>query len=1463
VSRINALRIINLNYNNNTIKIDDEIFDLASESTLMSLRNGGGKTVLVQMMMAPYVSKRNRDLKDRKFKSYFQNTPTYILTEWQLDSSGGYLLAGMAVRKKPAASDEDSEDELDIFTFLHQYDKNSTYDIYSIPIIEMKKDGRRAVKGYGTFRAELEEARKNLKTPLDIYNMNQYEQSRRYYQKLKEYKIDSREWDIIHKINLKESGLSELFSDAKSVEGLVEKWFLTTVEDKLNKTGNKIRNFNEIVKKYIYQYKEIQSKIQKRDAIDLFCGELEVLVKDAEALQEKEEAFAKQKNIMANFIKYLNDLKTQVQGELDHIRSSIAELDNSINDLRYQEISKEWYCLYDELDIINNLLNRLGDEEEEPKKTCVETERQLNIYECAELYEDYKEKLKKLRKLEVNLENINKEEEEKTPERNNLGYSLRLYYEKELGLTKSKADVEGSKISDLRDSISEYKGDQLRLQGEHVAETAVRAGLEEAIKYYAKEEENFEKRTGIKLNKNILGVYEDDFLENTERNIRAEIEHHQTDITNLKEEVQKLTAAIDFKTEEQQQLVVIKSDLAHALERLLEEQSGYEKELSLRKDAVRILNLSDADVYNKELIMNGLEDRVSRLAVKGDYLAVERSRLENEKNKLEKGILTEIPAGFKEKLDELDIEFVYGMEWLNRNNRTGEENEKIIRNNPLLPYALIMNEEDLIRIQKNDISQFTSAPVPIIKRTSVFNETKNSGNICYLDDVTFYVSFDNRLIHKEELAGIIVEKEREISNIEQKIKINSRDKKDYEDRLAKITATKVESKLISSIAGKIENTKKQDIDTEEKFIKNSDTIKEHRATLKLNNENHNLLIEKLLRLNGKLNLLTDLEKKYGLYMDNKNRLDVSIKEIEKIKIRMEANSKQLTQLEGILKTEEEHLRNINSKVSELEKQGANFSQYKEGCIIDRDFEFIKSQYDALTDRISGDKYFVEKMKNAADGEFVKAQDKLIGKQSEYMLAEPDYRDVKYDGFKHREMKTKLEYIRELLGNKKDEIHGKELDRAKVKESLKNLNKSIYEKFGAQEPKDKELIKDVNFKSEIKNKIREREEQDKILKSKTGDLENIQENILKLDQYRELELLEKVDMNVPVDKLEEHKNSYARYLEVFGNEAEICRKNVERAVDSLYADEMFRNESIIISSLDTIKECVDVTMSLIEQLSIVLGSCRSIIEKLRVDIEFIYKDEEGVLAMLSDYLKDVHNNLAMIDDNSSVNIDGRSIKMLKIKLPEWESNEEAYKNSLKFILEKLRDSALKKLSENEAVDELISKTISTYYLYNNIVGISNIEVKLYKIEETRQTEISWNNVSTNSGGEGFLSAFVVLSSLLTYMRRDETDIFSNSRDSKVIVMDNPFAQTNAEHLLKPLINMADKSNTQLICFSGLGGDSIYNRFNNIYVLETKQSGLKANQQYLKHTHEKGEEIVSSIHSSRFKIEEVPVEQMRLF
>ena len=165
-------------------------------------------------------------------------------------------------------------------------------------------------------------------------------------------------------------------------------------------------------------------------------------------------------------------------------------------------------------------------------------------------------------------------------------------------------------------------------------------------------------------------------------------------------------------------------------------------------------------------------------------------------------------------------------------------------------------------------------------------------------------------------------------------------------------------------------------------------------------------------------------------------------------------------------------------------------------------------------------------------------------------------------------------------------------------------------------------------------------------------------------------------------------------------------------------------------------------------------------------------------------------------------------------------------------------------------------ITTRQLYDDIVGISAIKIKLYKIEAEREVPISWAEVSANSGGEGFLSAFVILTCLLGYMRRDENALFSSGEEGKVLIMDNPFAQTNAEHLLKPLMEMAKKTNTQLICLSGLGGDSIYNRFDNIYVLKLVDSNIRNGVKRIESSHLKGDDIDRLV-LSQFKLEKESV------
>ena len=265
-------------------------------------------------------------------------------------------------------------------------------------------------------------------------------------------------------------------------------------------------------------------------------------------------------------------------------------------------------------------------------------------------------------------------------------------------------------------------------------------------------------------------------------------------------------------------------------------------------------------------------------------------------------------------------------------------------------------------------------------------------------------------------------------------------------------------------------------------------------------------------------------------------------------------------------------------------------------------------------------------------------------------------------------------------------------------------------------------------------------------------------------------------------------------------------------------------------------------------------------KLEVDIALVDKEKERIMQILLEYISDIHKNLDKIDKNSTIKIRDRYVKMLRMDLPDWDTEENQYKNRLKDLVENLTQSGINRLENNENIEEVISPIVTTKNLYNAVVGVNNIGIKLYKIEAERQYQIDWAEVSRNSGGEGFLSAFVILSSLLSFMRRDDTDIFAEFEEGKVLIMDNPFAQTYSAHLLNPLMDVAKKSNTQLISFTGLGGESIYNSFENIYVLNLVPSNLRKGTQYLKSYHTKGEDIETMV-TSQVRTEEV--EQIRLF
>ena len=57
-------------------------------------------------------------------------------------------------------------------------------------------------------------------------------------------------------------------------------------------------------------------------------------------------------------------------------------------------------------------------------------------------------------------------------------------------------------------------------------------------------------------------------------------------------------------------------------------------------------------------------------------------------------------------------------------------------------------------------------------------------------------------------------------------------------------------------------------------------------------------------------------------------------------------------------------------------------------------------------------------------------------------------------------------------------------------------------------------------------------------------------------------------------------------------------------------------------------------------------------------------------MFLEYIKNVNANIAMVDKNSTINVRGRNIKMLRIQVPDWESEKEHYKIQLHEFFERV-------------------------------------------------------------------------------------------------------------------------------------------------------------------------------------------------
>ena len=1487
MSKINAVRFINLNYNNNAMKINDECMQFSGKSTLLSLRNGGGKTVLVQMMTAPFVHRGKQKTKDRPFESYFTTAkPSFILVEWLLDAGAGYVLTGLMVRKNQEISEEKT-DALEMMAIISEYKEPCMQDIHHLPVVEQNEKTMK-LKSYNSCRKLFEDYKKDKKISFFCYDMSSPAQSRQYFYKLMEYQINYKEWEtIIRKVNVKESGLSELFSDCRTEKELVEKWFLEAVESKLNKEENKVKNFQEILEKYAGKYKNIKEQLKRRDAIQKFKEAAEEIQINAEDFLVKEGEKAEQEKVIAAFIARLNVLYEEAEIERERQEEGRKKLQEELEFLKYEQLSCEFHEKNREKR--NHASNRemIDLEKESLLRKQQKIQKKVHVFLCAKQQEMVNEDKQEweIRKEKAAISRT--KEENLEPERNRIGGQLSGYYEYRLSDNKEKQEAIKKQKLQIRKDISQQKDilNEYREKTKKITES--KGSFRSLVRGYDNIEIKYNSNYKENLSRNILGVYEAGMLDikqemydKEQKKSIQENKEQKEKSENTTEEIHRTERAIEEKREKYFQK---DSDIKQAEK----EKKGYEQELEERKDILKYLELPEEKLFAREEILHKAKIKMQELSSRRRTLEKKEDALQKEYKLLVSGRVMELPDNLKEEFEKLDVPVVYGMEWLKKNGFTEKKNKEIVSQNPFLPYALILTRQELKKLSERNGETYTSFPVPIIERENLESiKLDRTQSFVKIQDIHFYILFNENLLDEEKMEIMIGQKQKDIADIRETMQICKNEYEDYFHRFDVIKRQAVTKENWDKIQKKLQKLEKE----KEDIFQNIQQARDTKQSLKKNFE----ILQKTLReLEKKIEsqaarqrAFKELRTAYAEYEENNKKLQEYEREEERLENRqhlteekisqLEENYRELSGQENSLFREEESIQNSCQKFAAYKEINRNVKAGKllgvdstlrtdnnSGVkIIPSEEEVLKleARYEAVTADISQELKELELEEEKALTRYHKSFGELRELCQKYNLKNSEWQNIIYDKREQLYQEAELEDYDKKIERKANLLNEEDKKIGILNSQLEGILKQIVSECGKGNPLEEEKIsqKDLeSAKNQTKYQLSELER--KIAFSEKA-IQKYRENLTALSEYNNFSADEEIHFEQDFKKMSEKelrdfKGMLIRDYNDIIRCVQKCRENLAQTLNKIARQEAFQDASYKTPLENMLKVC-DNAAKVLRQLNITLESYDSLMKQLEVDISLVETEKKNVTELLEDYVQNIHKNLEKIGRNSTIKIREKSIKMLKVILPVWEDNEKLYSLRLSDLVDEITEEGIRLFENNENAQEYIGRKVTSKNLYDTVVGTGNVQIQLYKIEEQREQQISWNQVAKNSGGEGFLSAFVILSSLLDYMRKDDSDIFMDKNEGKVLLMDNPFAQTNAEHLLKPLMNLADKTNTQLICLTGLGGESIYNRFDNIYVLNLIEAHLRNGIQYLRPEHKKGEEVkVETILPTHIEVEEM--------
>lgn len=468
--QINRIRVNNVKYNFGTQYYDDFMMRFNCSNTLYDLANGGGKSLLMLLLMQNVIPNCTLDDKqpiEKLFRQGGGNTVIHSLVEWKLDAcfqkdNYKYMTTGFCARKAGSKAGEEDTDadgstavagsassSIEYFNYCIFYREFGDNDIKNLPL---ESNGERIT--YNGLKSYLRDLEKN-----DFgVSVKIFDAKGEYLNFISKYGLYESQWEIIRGINKTEGHVRTYFENSyKTSRKVVEDLLIEEIIQKSYNNSLGIADDEGAMAQTLIDIKDKLLELSKKHSqINSYDSQMAAIDNFAEYVRGFKALYDKKEMLEDRLYKILVACKAEAAKNASKQAAADAELEE--RNLKRDEELKLAAC--GEIAAQEASLKELKAQTEAYTKQIEQSDRQieekrhrLTDLESAQDYADYLEYSKSLMQITETLSNRNLGNDEIVAKLQRIAAVMKDVYEEKMSAYSSESDSIKKKIEDIREKL--------------------------------------------------------------------------------------------------------------------------------------------------------------------------------------------------------------------------------------------------------------------------------------------------------------------------------------------------------------------------------------------------------------------------------------------------------------------------------------------------------------------------------------------------------------------------------------------------------------------------------------------------------------------------------------------------------------------------------------------------------------------------------------------------------------------------------------------------------------------------------------------------------------------------------------------------------------------------------------------------------------------------------------------------